>query len=108
MSTIACNETITTYLGVLSQYLKKIVGPEIHSLTCEMQNAIQYSWHGKFQHRAYKFRNDFVKYDNRHVSFDLTYCKTHNKVPFSVTVFCLFVCLFVFCRWVAKFGILEN
>ena len=36
---------------------------------------------------------------NRHVSFDLKYFKTHNKVPLSVNVFC---------RWVAEFGNLEN
>ena len=33
------------------------------------------------------------KFHNRHVSFDLTYFKTHNKLPLSVNVFC---------RWVAE------
>ena len=27
-------------------------------------HGVQYSWHGKFQHRAYKFRNNFVKCDH--------------------------------------------
>ena len=40
------------------------------------------------------------KIDNRHVSFDLIYFKTHNnKVPLSINVFC---------RWVAEFGNLDN
>ena len=37
----------------------------------------------------------FEKFHNRHVSFDLKYFKTHNKVPLSVNVFC---------QWVAEFG----
>ena len=40
----------------------------------------------------------FEKFHNRHVSFDLKYFKTHNKVPLSVNVFC---------RWVAEFGNLD-
>ena len=55
-----------------------------------MQNPVKYNWHGKFQHRAYKLSDDFMKCENRHVSFDLTYFKTHNKVPLSVTVFFFF------------------
>ena len=39
------------------------------------------------------------KIDNRHVSFDLQYFKTHNKVPLSVEVFC---------RWIAEFGNLDK
>ena len=39
------------------------------------------------------------KCDNRHVSFDLKYFKTHNKIPLSVNGFC---------RRVAKFGNLDN
>ena len=39
------------------------------------------------------------KCDNRHVSFDLKYFKTHDKVLLSVNGFC---------RRVAKFGNLDN
>ena len=41
----------------------------------------------------------FEKCNNRDVSFDLKYFKTHNKVPLSVNVFCL---------WAAEFGNLDN
>ena len=67
-----------------------------------MQNPMQYSWHGNFHHKAYKLRNIFFsleKFDNGHVSFDLKYFKTHNKIHLSVNVFC---------RWVAEFGNLDN
>ena len=66
-----------------------------------MKNPMEYRWHGNFHHKAYKFRNNFFseKCDNRHVSFDLKYFKTHDKVPLPVNGFC---------RRVAEFGNLDN
>ena len=53
-----------------------------------MQNPMQYSCHGNFHHMEHSNLGTFFfrkkKNDNRHVSFDFKYFKTHDKVTLSM------------------------
>ena len=91
-SKITCNETITTYFGCLVTVSLKIWDPEIHSLTCEMKNPMQYSWHWNFHHRAYKFRNIFFR---KNMTTDMSHL-TWNTTRHIIKYLCLSMFFFFF------------
>ena len=103
------NETITTYFGCLVKvsYKTNLEAPKyiVWLARCKILSNIAGTENFTIEHTNL-WTNFFGNFYNRHVSFDLKYFKTHNKVPLSVNVF-----LSMGCRirqpWQLRFSILS-